>query len=491
MTWRDSLTWPFHTDSTRKKASFRNAFFFVQDTDTNFGRRNIVHQYPLKETPYVEDIGADTDEFTIVGYVVQNSDNDQNYFTERDELIKALKEGGPGQLWHPFLGILDVSLIGKAEMSESFREGGIARFTMTFVRSDEKDAPFPNLVLEPVSDVDNEIESGFDSVTDEFYVIAKTDDDVPSFSTDSISTTGIQGAFPAQVSEALSILATSYGETNLLSVIQDTCSLANGIINMTNGLQSLIGEYGDILTSQLLGQCSSAVRGLSNGPWGGAQVEDPNDSGGFIASTASKPTIIGEDYGKSITRAALGLSGFGELPTSSDASTYGGSLSIVSITSDVSARQSANQVALINLIRFIGISTAMKAAIRVNYTSHNTVIEILDEIIVKVNAHLLKLGNESVNTTYSDYNINISAPESYQALESLKEIFVESMLAIAGPLKNIVEYKVPPVTTTSLVVAYNKYNDLDREGEVINRNISLIQHPGFLPGGRILELLND
>jgi len=41
-----------------------------------------------------------------------------------------------------------------------------------------------------------------------------------------------------------------------------------------------------------------------------------------------------------------------------------------------------------------------------------------------------------------------------------------------------------------LVLAYSKYNDLGREKEIINRNRSLVSHPGFLPGGKTLEILS-
>ena len=504
-TWRDSLTW---ADDIKKNSSFRGASFFIRDTGTNFGRRNIVHQYPLKDTPYVEDIGSDTDEFTIEGYIIQDGSlekddpNYLNYFLERDDLIKALKEKGPGQLIHPFLGIIDVSLIGKAEMKESFQEGGIARFLMTFIRAEEPSAPFPKTIVNHQDGIDSVITKGQNYVRDNFGDKYKNEE-APGLIAATVSraltslnkmlssvTAAIQGAFPAQISAALSALSEEYLGVNVFGAITNACDLASGIIGMANGLLSLIGEYGDILSSQMLGSCSGVVRGLSNGPWGGAQVDPISEIGGFISSTMSKPTVIGEDYGKSVTRAALALAEYGDAPDSLNPSKFGGTLTPINIISPVSAQQSASQVLIINLIRFLGISIAMRAAVRINYTSHNAVIEILNEIIDVVNAQLLKLGDDTVNTDYSAYNINISDPEGYQVLNSLKKTFVESMLSIAGPLAKIIEYKVPPDTISSLAAAYNNYGDLSREREIINRNKSLIKHPGFLPGGRVLELLN-
>ena len=133
MSWKDELLWADSTNQLRKKASFRNAFFFVADSDAGFGRRNIIHQFPNNNRPFIEDLGRNVNTFLIKGYVIGNSDNDQNYFTERNALIQALAEEGSGQLYHPFLGVWTVSLIEEVRMRETFREGGIARFDMNFI----------------------------------------------------------------------------------------------------------------------------------------------------------------------------------------------------------------------------------------------------------------------------------------------------------------------------------------------------------------------
>ncbi len=130
MSWRDDLVWV--ANEARNKASFREATFFVTDTDARFGRRNTPHHYIKGEVPFIEDLGGALHEFSISGYVIGNSDNDQNYFDERDALIDALKTKDRGQLIHPFLGILTVAVVGRVRMRETFREGGIARFDMAF-----------------------------------------------------------------------------------------------------------------------------------------------------------------------------------------------------------------------------------------------------------------------------------------------------------------------------------------------------------------------
>ena len=488
--WRDNL-WP---------ASFRAANFKVVSTSTSIGRRNIVHQYPLRDEPYVEDLGLDTDEFSIEGYIVQHKDNEYDYFAERDLLIDELKKPGPGTLIHPFLGEITASLIGKVRLSESFNEGGVARFSMTFVRAEETKAPYPEEAINYIDAVDEAAEDAYDFGFDGFGEIYN-DFNYPDFAANSIMDSigelntmlrsvmaSIQGLGPAQLAKALSFLSSEYLSISL-SIINDVCSLGSKIAGMFNGLLSLSGMYGDILTQQLFGACSSAVRGINNGPWSGAQSNIPK-IGGFIGSTLSSPAIVAEDFGKTATRAALAVAHYGEAVDSDDPSQYGGALKTVSITTVSKAQLAGNQEAVINMARLAGIITAVRTAIRIEYTSHNSAIEMMNEVLEAIDAQLLKLGNDASNIDFANFNVTVADPNNYQALKTLRPVFVKSMLAIGASLATIIEYKVPPEITSSLTVAYDKYEDLDREKEIIARNI-LIKHPGFLPGGQELEILSS
>ncbi len=298
----------------------------------------------------------------------------------------------------------------------------------------------------------------------------------------------IQGLGPAQLSNALKILAEEF-DAITLAVIETPCTLADSIIGMFNGFLNLAGIYGTVVIQELLGPCSTVVRGITSGPMSGAQVGFPKTRG-FVASTAPDPFILTEDFGKTATRAALAITRFGEASGNSDLSPYGGALDTISITTASRAQQSANQEAIINLSRLMGLTTAARIAIRIDYMSHDLTIELMDEITDAIDIQLLKLGNDSANTGYTSFGVTIASPDSYQALKSLRSIFVRSMLTIGASLTKIIKFEVPPDIISSLELAYDKYEDLDREEEVITKNIPLIKHPGFLPGGQNLELLD-
>lgn len=488
MTWKDQLTWANVENSQRKKAKFRDALFFVSSSDRSIGRRNIVHQYPFKDDPFIEDLGKDVSEFTITGYVIQNPDNQFDYFAERDALINALEEEGAGTLVDPFLGTKQVNLLGKAQVSETFSPGGIARFTMTFVLVKdftvsliESDSDFVGLVDDAKSDSEGYIKDGFDAIYEA--------EDAPDFSTDTIQdtidkfnsalksvTVAVQSAGPAQVSKALAILSEQYLDIDI-STIRDSCEMINGIIGMFNGLLSLSGQYGDIVVSQLFGSCSGVLRGLSSGPFSGAETELPKT--GFMASTISEPALVDENLGTTIVNSTLTLT------------TFGDDLEPIDITTVSRAQEAANRELTINSIRSNAVLVAGSTAIRTNHSSYDSANNMMNDIIDALDAHLLKLGNDVANDDYSTFGISISNPDEYTALESFRAVFVNSMISVGADLAKIIQYEVPPTTVSSLQLAYKLYENLDREQEIILRNIPLIKNPGFLPQAEELEILNE
>ncbi len=114
-----------------QRASFRGVPFFVRSADTEEGRRGVLHEYPLREDPYVEDLGRKAGEFSLDAFVIGD-----DYFKARDALRAALREPGPGELVHPTLGRMQVSLVASFRFVESLvDEGGIARFSLRFTES--------------------------------------------------------------------------------------------------------------------------------------------------------------------------------------------------------------------------------------------------------------------------------------------------------------------------------------------------------------------
>lgn len=115
---------------------FRDAEFLYVSSDAEPGRRTVVHQYPGRDYPYVEDLGRKARRWTLELLVAGNG-----YMARRDQLLAALEAPGPGTLVHPTLGTLTVAAVNVRGPRESTREGGLARFSVTFVEAGDNRQP--------------------------------------------------------------------------------------------------------------------------------------------------------------------------------------------------------------------------------------------------------------------------------------------------------------------------------------------------------------
>jgi prophage DNA circulation protein len=136
MAWADKLL----------PGSFRGVPFVVEASDGDIGRRVALHEYPLRDKPYAEDLGRKARRFTLELFV-----HGVDYMAGRDALINAIEQSGSGKLVHPYLGEMTVTITEARGPRESTREGGLARFSITFVEAGE--AVFPSAVTDGAATV--------------------------------------------------------------------------------------------------------------------------------------------------------------------------------------------------------------------------------------------------------------------------------------------------------------------------------------------------
>lgn len=120
--WRDQL----------QPASFRGVPFFVDSHETALGRRVQLHEFPLRDKPYAEDLGRKARAISITAYVIG-----PGYMAARDQLARAIEEAGAGSLVHPYLGEMSCT-VTDCKLSESTAEGGKASFTISLVEAGAK-----------------------------------------------------------------------------------------------------------------------------------------------------------------------------------------------------------------------------------------------------------------------------------------------------------------------------------------------------------------
>lgn len=129
MSWRDLL----------QPASFRGVPFKVESADGSGGRRAETHEYPLRDTPWTEDLGRKARTGSLTAYVLG-----ADYMAARDALIAALEAAGAGTLVHRYWGELQV-VVTDYRISESSGEGGIARFSISFAEAGSQQFPAARL----------------------------------------------------------------------------------------------------------------------------------------------------------------------------------------------------------------------------------------------------------------------------------------------------------------------------------------------------------
>lgn len=142
---------------------------------------------------------------------------------------------------------------------------------------------------------------------------------------------------------------------------------------------------------------------------------------------------------------------------------------LVTGTTPMRQRQVANQAAVANLVQQAALVEASRASTELEFASYDEAVAVRDDLAERL---------EEAAATAPD--------AAYAALTDLRAAVVRDITARGADLSRIVRY-TPPATLPALVVAYQLYGDAQRETEIVARN--RIRHPGFVAGGRPLEVL--
>lgn len=129
--WRDHIN----------EASFRGVPFGVLSADATYGRQVAIHEYPYRDSVWVEDLGRSARRFTLRGFLVQDSLAYQagDVFSQRDNLIAACETSGSGLLVHPTLGELTVYVPdGGLRIEESVDSERVFVFSLAFVEAGDR-----------------------------------------------------------------------------------------------------------------------------------------------------------------------------------------------------------------------------------------------------------------------------------------------------------------------------------------------------------------
>lgn len=229
MTWKANL----------RPASFRGVPFKVEAHEAGGGGRAVVvHKFPLRNKHTTEDMGKNVKEFSIDAYVVSS-----DYMTERNALMRALDADGSAELVHPYLGTLKVRCTDYT-LREGKSEGGMARFTLSFVESGEDE--FPSDTTDALAAADAAADDAKDDSVDGFEERFSIDG-LPDFATLDASVTLTSAA------------------TQLASIAKNALGLDGVASGYVGNITAFVGELGSLMQkpASLAGQYHDLVSGVS------------------------------------------------------------------------------------------------------------------------------------------------------------------------------------------------------------------------------------
>lgn len=110
------------------RTTYKGAAFWVQTDTEGGGRRIVIHEFPMRDTPYLEDLGERYREFTVTAYVASDRAD-----TEAAALMSTCAQRGPGPVVLPTIGPVVVRCLEFSRRHDLDRLGYIAH-ELRFVR---------------------------------------------------------------------------------------------------------------------------------------------------------------------------------------------------------------------------------------------------------------------------------------------------------------------------------------------------------------------
>ena len=428
MSYRDRL----------RPGSFRGVPFFTASSEAEGGRRGVVHEFPASDKPRTQDLGRAANRYTVEAFVIGT-----DYDAAKRKLIDALEKGGPGELVHRYFGTFQAEVEpGKTyRVVESADDGGMARFTIPFVRlSDLKP-----VVVKPDTSAKVKISASKAQLA---------------------SINAANKKFTVSGPEALrrSVVGAMSTAISEVGAINDRVTGALGAVNQINSQIAQLGNQVATLvaTPGRLIALAPGLFGLQDAIFGaiGAVAYGLNQTLTSLDSGARQAAR--EDAAKAARTLAL---------AAKDSARIGSTVPPISTTAARGKQRSDNQLAVFRLARQAGVISAAKNVTSVAFENHSVALAMRETFL----ALTMLVAEDSDDD------------DAYTALTELGIATSEHLLSAAGALPRLRSVPVPS-SLPAVVLAHMAHGDATRADEIVWRNG--IKHPGFVLGGTTVQVLD-
>ncbi|RUR94700.1 hypothetical protein PB16LOC_00997 [Pectobacterium versatile] len=419
------------------QASFRGVPFAVVAADGAFGRRQAVHEYPYRDTAWVEDIGRSTRKMTLKGFLIQDSAkyNAPDVIKQRESLIAACEAFGSGTLIHPTLGELTVSIPeGGLRISESMDSGRIFEFSLTIIESGLK---------------------------------------VFAITGNSAAATLVKDGFLKTASIAvLAFIAQVKGEMrSVTQAIKTIKNVANFWVNMVNSTVSEVTNLGNTLRStfgsERYGRYNRGNTDADNYQSLTNQVmaQGVVDRESILEKTNDVRNASSiEGFAEAVNVAVVAIlnssGGLEDRVRALENLTTLGDSTLYATSADRNVSDSA-----VNFIIVLCTAAMVSAAVEYNPSSSDEATALQNRVCEALDDALVNVGNRGEDDVYA------------QLLE-LRKSFIDAMRIKSDTLAGVMQVTVPK-TLPSLTLANRLYQDATRSDELIQETNP--RHPAFMP----------
>ena len=417
-------------------ASFRGVPFEVTASGIRAGRRTVVHEYPQRDKPYVEDIGRASRQITLEVFVVGD-----DYIVRAKKLLGAIEQPGAGTLVHPWLGEMRVTL---SAVSELKFDNALGQASVTFTATEAGELEFPS----GDSDFESAVLEAADGLSE-----SALDRFVSSIDL-SVASEYVDAALSGDLLDVLGVVSNSE-----LAKVFD---LADGVAELASKGLALISTDPRVFAETLAGALGLSRWATTATAWSGVAKQIGNLVGDDRLASGTKDWIAATSEGRpmsdlvrrakqnraaveTLTRQVLmsQMTGVAALVGSDKDTTSPGVLLTEQTSSDLTSSPAPR--------------------------SYDDLIEVRDAMMQALDAELFFETDDVV----------------YQAIEEARTAVFEVVTERADTQSRLLTV-VPSDVLPALVLAYDWHDDAGRDIEIAARN--RIVREGFCPAAQLKVL---
>jgi prophage DNA circulation protein len=445
-------------------ASFRGVPFGVLGGESRFGRRVATHEYPNRDKPYIEDLGRSTRRIGLVGFLIEDSlvYGGGSVIAQREAMIAAAEQAGPGILVHPTLGELRVAIPdGGLGVSERWDTGRYFELSFSFIEAGDR--LFPAVSASNQSLVGSLISAlGLASAADFVSSITRTVN---------LGLGVVRGVISLGNAIVARVVSTAAG----FQVLAGQASRdATNLANLASLLTGNFGRYENANVSSAFAKNRQSSGGATTtisiltaqGAEGRASVAAAAAALGLASAALDASSV--QNVPPAVTGLTSALAGVTQNP--GDAVRIFSGLAGYSADPVTSSGQTASamaiaQAAMEALIRRAALGELARAAVAYVPASYDDAISVRNTVADTLEVEILAAGDAGDDG-------------SFVALRELRQTIVDALTATGSDLAALQNFQFG-ASVPALSLAQRLYQDAGRSDELVAEAAPI--HPAFMP----------